>query len=208
MAAAAKAMMPGLMEDVKAKQIRFPKHWDENQLKQQVLTALLACHTESGGYDANACVAQLEERFGLEPEAAESKKRAAAEAADGEGDGDEEEEEEEEGGEEGETKKKKKRAKKADKPKLTETFGNEHNKGMAIAIKEIGDEYFRLQDRMKGGVYSKAARALREAENAITSGKEGMKLKGIGKGVGAMIDEFLSTGMIQKLEKLRSGESV
>lgn len=206
MAGAAKAMMPGLMEDLKAKQIRFPKHWDENQLKQQVLTALLACHTESGGYDANACVAQLEERFGLEPEAAESKKRAAA--ADGEAEGDDEEDaEDEEGGEDGE-KKKKKRAKKADKPKLTETFGHEHNKGMAIAIKEIGDEYFRLQDRMKGGVYSKAARALREATDPITSGKEGMKLKGIGKGVGAMIDEFLTTGMIAKLEKLRSGESV
>ena len=55
------------------------------------------------------------------------------------------------------------------------------------------------------GVFSKAAKAIRECETAITNSKEAMKLKGIGKGVAGYIEEMLTTGTINKLEELRAG---
>jgi DNA polymerase/3'-5' exonuclease PolX len=54
------------------------------------------------------------------------------------------------------------------------------------------------------GVFSKAAKAIRECETVISSGKEAMKLKGIGKGIAGYIDEYLTTGAINKLEELRA----
>ena len=55
------------------------------------------------------------------------------------------------------------------------------------------------------GVFSKAAMALRNAETEITSKKDGMALKGIGKGIASYIEEFLETKMITRLEELRAG---
>jgi DNA polymerase/3'-5' exonuclease PolX len=46
---------------------------------------------------------------------------------------------------------------------------------------------------------------VREAEEEITTAKEAMKLKGIGKGIAAYIEEFLDTKMIVRLEELRAG---
>ena len=36
---------------------------------------------------------------------------------------------------------------------------------------------------MKGGVFSKGAKAIRECETAITTKKEALALKGVGKGI-------------------------
>ena len=93
------------------------------------------------------------------------------------------------------------------KAKKTDQCECEENRGIAKAIKEIADVYYTNQDRMKGGVFSKAAKALREAPEPIHTAKEAMKLKGVGKGCAAYIVEFRETGMIVKLEQLRSGEA-
>jgi hypothetical protein len=55
------------------------------------------------------------------------------------------------------------------------------------------------------GVFSKAAKAIRECETLIRNAKEAMKLKGVGKGVAGYIEEMLTTGKINKLEELRAG---
>lgn len=55
------------------------------------------------------------------------------------------------------------------------------------------------------GVFSKAAKAIRESSLHITSAKTAMSLKGIGKGIAGYIEEFLETGQIKKLEEMRAG---
>jgi DNA polymerase/3'-5' exonuclease PolX len=55
------------------------------------------------------------------------------------------------------------------------------------------------------GVFSKAAKAIRECETYISTAKEAMALKGVGKGIAAYIEEYLKTGMISKLEEMRAG---
>jgi DNA polymerase/3'-5' exonuclease PolX len=55
------------------------------------------------------------------------------------------------------------------------------------------------------GVFSKAAKAIREADFAITDGKSATALKGVGKGIATYIQELIDTGMIEKLEELRAG---
>lgn len=55
------------------------------------------------------------------------------------------------------------------------------------------------------GVFSKAAKAIRECDTAIGSKKEAMGLKGVGKGIAGYIEEFLNSGKIEKLEELRAG---
>ena len=55
------------------------------------------------------------------------------------------------------------------------------------------------------GVFSKAAKAIRECDFALTDRKSAMQLKGVGKGIAGYIDELLETGKITKLEELRAG---
>ncbi len=55
------------------------------------------------------------------------------------------------------------------------------------------------------GVFSKAAKALRECETAVTTTKEAMALKGVGKGIAGYVQEMLDTGVITKLEEIRAG---
>ena len=40
----------------------------------------------------------------------------------------------------------------------------------------------------------------------ITSGKEAMKLPGIGKQIGAKLDEFVATGKLKKIDKIEGDE--
>lgn len=94
------------------------------------------------------------------------------------------------------------------KQKKSETYVCEENEGIGAALLEIGKFYFKQKELMKGGVYSKAAKAVRECTYVITSGKQvskakDTKLAGVGKGVGDLIDEFLTTGKMAKLETLR-----
>ena len=55
------------------------------------------------------------------------------------------------------------------------------------------------------GVFSKAAKAIRECETEVQTRKEAMALKGVGKGIASYIEEFRDTGVVIKLEELRGG---
>lgn len=55
-------------------------------------------------------------------------------------------------------------------------------------------------ERYKHRAYRKAAQILSEQKIRVKSGKEAQELPGIGKGIGAKIDEFLATGTMQKVE--------
>ena len=54
-------------------------------------------------------------------------------------------------------------------------------------------------------MFSKAAKAIRESETIITSGKDAKKLKGIGDSIAKTIQEYLDTGVIKRLEEMRAG---
>jgi DNA polymerase/3'-5' exonuclease PolX len=67
------------------------------------------------------------------------------------------------------------------------------------------------KDEHKSAAYDHAAHIIDQLPFKVTSGKElakgPKKVKGIGKSISNVIDEFLSTGKVQKLEKLEKGAS-
>ncbi|KAL0589566.1 hypothetical protein ABG067_002470 [Albugo candida] len=79
------------------------------------------------------------------------------------------------------------------------------NQALAEIFGELAGFEFKRGERFKGGTYSKAAKAIRDADEVISSGKQAQKLKGIGKSTGAKIDEFLETGTLSVLEEYRAG---
>jgi hypothetical protein len=171
--------------------IRFPLTWTENQIRQAIGAALMMNRLDDGTFDDKAVLTALIEKFGQLEDPKKSKKRdsTAADLDDDDSDaadepeGEEGEEEPDEEGE-GKSKKRKKRTPKEKKPKIkkTEIMENEANRGIAVAIKEIGDIHFQNKDMKKGFVFAKAAKALRECPTAVTTKKEAMALPGIGAG--------------------------
>lgn len=91
------------------------------------------------------------------------------------------------------------------KAKKSETYKNEANKEVGDAILEMASIYFRTHDARKGGVFSKAAKAIRDCETKLTTKKEAMGLPGVGKSIAEYMDEMRRTGMIQRLEEMRAG---
>jgi DNA polymerase/3'-5' exonuclease PolX len=67
------------------------------------------------------------------------------------------------------------------------------------------------KDEHKSAAYDHAANIIDQLPFKVTSGKElakgPKKVKGIGKSIANVIDEFLSTGKVQKLERLEKGAS-
>src|SRR5210317_666110 len=67
------------------------------------------------------------------------------------------------------------------------------------------------KDEHKSAAYDHAAHIIDKLPFKVTSGKElakgPKKVKGIGKSIANVIDEFLSTGKVQKLERLEKGTS-
>jgi len=67
------------------------------------------------------------------------------------------------------------------------------------------------KDEHKSAAYDHAAHIIDQLPFKVTSGKElakgPKKVKGIGKSISNVIDEFLSTGKVQKLERLERGTS-
>src|SRR6056300_1269280 len=67
------------------------------------------------------------------------------------------------------------------------------------------------KDEHKSVAYDHAAHIIDQLPFKVTSGKElakgPKKVKGIGKSISNVIDEFLSTGKVQKLERLERGTS-
>jgi DNA polymerase/3'-5' exonuclease PolX len=67
------------------------------------------------------------------------------------------------------------------------------------------------KDEHKSAAYDHAANIIDKLPFKVTSGKElakgPKKVKGIGKSIANVIDEFLSTGRVQKLDRLEKGAS-
>jgi DNA polymerase/3'-5' exonuclease PolX len=67
------------------------------------------------------------------------------------------------------------------------------------------------KDEHKSAAYDHAANIIDKLPFKVTSGKElakgPKKVKGIGKSIANVIDEFLSTGKVQKLDRLEKGAS-
>jgi len=67
------------------------------------------------------------------------------------------------------------------------------------------------KDEHKSAAYDHAANIIDQLPFKVTSGKElakgPKKVKGIGKSISNVIDEFLSTGKVQKLERFEKGAS-
>jgi DNA polymerase/3'-5' exonuclease PolX len=63
------------------------------------------------------------------------------------------------------------------------------------------------EDEYKSMAYDRAANIIDQLPFKATSGKELKKVKGIGKSIAKIIDEFLSTGKVKKLERLEKGAS-
>ncbi|XP_070545125.1 DNA polymerase beta-like [Ptychodera flava] len=59
----------------------------------------------------------------------------------------------------------------------------------------------------KYNAYRKAASVLSKHPTRITSGKEARKLDGIGDKIAKKIDEFIATGKLQKLEKIKADDT-
>ena len=59
----------------------------------------------------------------------------------------------------------------------------------------------------KHNAYRKAASVISKLPNELRSGDEARKLNGVGDKIAKKIDEFLSTGKLAKLEKIRNEDS-
>ena len=71
-----------------------------------------------------------------------------------------------------------------------------HNSGLSEMIHECAD---RAEDNFKRNAYIKAADTIYYLPYRITSGKEAMKLPGIGKSIAKKIDDYLTPSMNEKL---------
>ena len=174
-----------LLAKAVAANVRFPKIWEETEKTRTCGAEVMMSKSDDGSFDLDAALASLIEKYGTE-EKITGKKKKKEDVIDLEDEDNEESE-------------KKKKVKKSD------TVACEENREIAAIIKEMADVYFQNKDARKGGVFSKAAKAIRECETEISSEKEAVKLPGIGKSIGAYVQEFLNTGCITKLEELRAG---
>ena len=178
--------------------VRFPKVWDDARVLQDCGKTLMLFKDENGNFDVDAALNSLIESYGVESTqnsvehesgSSENKKRKSEETDTATNDND---------GDDADSKKK-------IKVKKTEVVAVESNRPVATAIAEMSSIYFKNGDARKGGVFSKAAKAIRECDMALKNKKDCMKLKGIGKGIAGYIEELLENGSIEKLEHLRAG---
>ncbi|TMW62656.1 hypothetical protein Poli38472_005274 [Pythium oligandrum] len=95
--------------------------------------------------------------------------------------------------------------KKEKKARSKPTATCEDNQELADAFAELSGFEFKRGEKFKGGTWSKVAKAIRDHDEKISSGKQAQKLKGIGKSAAAKIDEFLETGTLETLEQFRAG---
>ena len=220
-----KLKMKMVVSELDAKGIRWPKteEWQDDAGKRKKMQEIFSFLT-GRDFDVQETVVGLLDKFGQEAWAVKAEKEAAA--AEEEADEEEEkpkkkrapkkkaEEDDEDKDEDiehdgsGSPKPKKKKAKKvSESPKKSETFVCEENRGFGAALLELAGLYYKAGEGMKGGVFSRAAKVMREHPEPILSGKQAMKEKGIGKGIGCFIDEYLEKGFVDKLEKMRAGEA-
>ncbi|ETV95858.1 hypothetical protein H310_10900 [Aphanomyces invadans] len=195
--AAAKKAAQELLELCKKDGVHLPT--DAMNAMIQAGTMLNATRAD-GEYNLTAALAAMVEKFGATKPEPETKKRKASGGKKSTKGSDEsvkdEAQDASDGGEASPVAKKKKSVAQAT---------NTKNQALAEAFSDLAGFEFKKGDRFKGGSYSKVAKAIRDAEDALTSGKQAMKLKGVGKASATKIDEFLETGKIEKLEEYRAG---
>jgi len=183
-----------LLVSAQERNVRFPKIWNDMQLVQEC-GAILMANRSDGVFDVEAALEALVTKHGVEAsQTTESSSSSDISNKKRKTDTDNTDEHDEAA----EQMKKKK-----EKKELVVLV--EANRPIADVILEMGSIYFKNGDARKGGVFSKAAKAIREAETEITNQKDAMKLKGIGKGIAAYVEEFLETKMITRLEEMRAG---
>eukprot|EP01035_Chromulina_nebulosa_P017770 gene17770-23372_t len=180
-----------LAQQAKEIGVRFPLTFTDAQVRQEVGAALMLSKN-SDGFDETTVIPTLIDKFGLIDSKNEStevtktaKKRKSKSKEETEDLTDE--------------------TKSAEKKPRVVKVVNEGNRAVAEAIQEMAGVYFKNGDPRKGGVFSKAAKAIRESESVISSKKEAKALKGVGDGIGTYVEEFLTLGSIAKLEELRAG---
>lgn len=108
--------------------------------------------------------------------------------------------------EDGEKVKKKRAAKTDGTAKTTPKAEVAENQAISDILMDLCGFEFKNAEKFKGSALSKAAKAIRECDTAITSGKQAQKLKGIGPSTGKKIDQFLETGTMERLEEYRAGD--
>jgi len=82
------------------------------------------------------------------------------------------------------------------------------NEDIAAVFIELADFEFKKKDTFKALAYKKVAAALRELTTRVRSGAEASRIPGVGKASSSKIDEYLTTGTVQRLEKYRRGEDM
>ena len=185
---------------------RFPKIWDEKKVLQECGKTILLYKRDDGTFDYEEALEFLLEKYGSEKPVKVEQKIVVI-------DDDDEKEKTP-------TKKRKSTAKSKTetieakdeeegsgkkKLKKSEVYAVEENRAVGEAIYEMAGIYFKNKDARKGGVFSKAAKAIRECESHLRTMKEAMNLPGIGKGIATYMQEFFDTGVITKLEEMRAG---
>lgn len=82
------------------------------------------------------------------------------------------------------------------------------NEGIVAALSELSAVYFKTGNAQAGNTYRKAASAVRQYPQKITSGKAlstgKNKVDGIGAKCGELIDEYLTTGTLSKLAEKKA----
>jgi DNA polymerase/3'-5' exonuclease PolX len=79
-----------------------------------------------------------------------------------------------------------------------------YNSELADVFDELA---YHEENEYKSAAYDRAAHIIDRLPFKVTSGKELMKVDGIGKSIANVIDEFLSTGKVKKLEMFEKGAS-
>ena len=82
------------------------------------------------------------------------------------------------------------------------------NSGICDMLNELA-EYEKNINRSlpKFKIYKKASQAIAGHDAKITSGAEAKKLDGVGIKIADKIDEYLTTGKLEKLAKIRADET-
>lgn len=82
------------------------------------------------------------------------------------------------------------------------------NSGITDFLTELAD-YEKNVNRSfhKSNAYRKAASAISRCKEPIRKGADARKLEGVGAKIAEKIDEFLTTGKLRKIEKIRSDET-
>ena len=161
-----------------AKKVKFPSTLTEVQREQKCFNIGQISKDEDGVIDRNKAVEELVSLYGLVEEKTDDKKRKAEDENDS-----------------------------PVKQKKTETFAFPDNEGIALALREIAGFYYKEGEKFKGGVYSKAAKSIREFPSDVfakDAKNKPIKIAGIGKSIQGLMDEFKETGQIKKLEELRA----